>query len=117
MAYSLDYRKRAIELYKERKNKTEVSQILNISLNTLRSWLILSKNKNLRARKPGPTKPRKLVISELLKYVKANNTDTLEEIASEFNCSKSNIEYHLKANNYSFKKKKQNIWSVMKKND
>ncbi len=66
MSYSVDYRRRALELFSEGKRKSHIGQLLGIARTTLDRWL---KSPSLEAKKSGPKGPRKLDMEALKLHV------------------------------------------------
>jgi len=60
MAYSEDFRRRALEYYYEGHSQDEVSTVFKIHVETLREWDARSKAGSLKTQYPKSRKPRKL---------------------------------------------------------
>jgi len=87
MAYSLDYRKRAVEYYHEGNTQAEVKAVFKISPSTLRDWEARLEAGNLEPNYPKTRKKRKLPEDKLVKYVEDNPDAFLKEIGEHFGCS------------------------------
>jgi transposase len=87
MAYSEDYRKRAIEYYHEGNTQAEVQAVFKIYPTTLRDWETRNEAGSLKPKYPKTRKPRKLPPDELAHYIDENPEAFLSEIGEHFNCS------------------------------
>ena len=87
MAYSEDYRKRAVEYYLEGKTQAEVLAVFKIYPGTFRDWRIRLSSGSLKPNYPKTRAPRKLVPGELLRYVEEHPDAFLREIGEHFGCS------------------------------
>jgi transposase len=87
MAYSEDYRKRAVEYYQEGHTQAEVEEAFKISPNTLRDWETRMEEGDLKPSYPKSRRPRKLPPDELLAYVEENPDAFLKEIGAHFGAS------------------------------
>lgn len=87
MAYSEDYRKRAIKYYHEGKTQAEVQAAFKIFPSTLRDWETRYKAGSLKSVYPKTRKPRKLPPDELVRYMDEHPDAFLSEIGEHFNCS------------------------------
>ena len=105
MAYSEDYRKRAIEYYHEGNTQKEVGDVFNIDPKTLRDWIARQEAGCLKAVFPKTRAARKLPLDELRKYVEANPDAFLHEIAAHFDCSDTAVSKRLKKLNITLKKR------------
>jgi transposase len=68
MSYSVDYRRRALELLEEGQKKSHIAALLGIARTTLDRWL---KSRSLEPKKPGPKGPRTFSEEALLAHVEA----------------------------------------------
>jgi len=105
MAYSEDYRKRAIEYYHEGNTQKEVQDVFKITPPTLRDWIARQEAGCLLPSYPKTRKARKLPLDELKKYVEANPDAFLHEIAAYFGCSDTAVSKRLKKLGITFKKR------------
>ena len=87
MAYSEDYRKRAVEYYKEGNHQAVVKEVFKIHPSTLRDWETRYESGSLKPNYPKTRKPRKLPSDELKAYIAANPDAFLSEIGEHFGCS------------------------------
>ena len=87
MAYSEDYRKRAVEYYQEGKRQAEVKEVFKIHPSTLRDWEARYESGSLKPNYPETRKPRKLPSDELKAYIESNPDAFLSEIGEHFGCS------------------------------
>lgn len=105
MAYSEDYRRRAVEYYHEGNTQEEVREIFKVHPKTLRDWETRMENGNLKPTYPKTRKPRKLPPDELAAYVEKNPDAFLSEIGTHFNCSDVAVYKALKKMNITLKKR------------
>ncbi len=106
MAYSQDFRSRAVEYVKEGHTRLEASQVFSINKKTVRKWLDLKAETGSLKPRPhrGGAKPR--VTAETLKlHLENHPDDILEDIAKAFEMSIPGAFYHLRKHGYSRKKK------------
>ena len=96
MAYSVDYRKRAIEFYKEGHTQAEVFEVFKVHPKTLRDWKTRMEIGQLKPNYPKTRKPRKLPPNELIQYLKEHPDAFLEEIGEYFQCSAEAVRKALK---------------------
>lgn len=105
MAYSSDFRQKAISYYERTKSVTETAAVFEISRNTLYEWIKLKKRTGkLNHQVKGP-KPRKIDREKLIAYFEEHPDAYLTEAAVEFNCHPTAIHYALKAIGYTRKKR------------
>jgi len=105
MAYSEDYRKRAVEYYYEGKTQAEVQEAFKIFPSTLRDWRTRYEAGMLKANYPKSRKPRKLPPDALISYVEENPDAFLAEIGEHFGCSDVAVGKALKKLNITRKKR------------
>lgn len=105
MAYSEDYRRRAVEYYHEGHTQIEVQTAFKIHRKTLRDWEAREKAVSLKPRYPKNRKPRKLPPDELKKYVDEHPDAFLREIGGQFGCGKEAVRKALKKIGYTRKKR------------
>jgi transposase len=96
MAYSEDYRKRAIEYYHEGNTQAEVKAVFKIFPSTLRDWEIRYEAGSLKPEYPKTRKPRKLPPDELARYIDEHPDAFLSEIGDHFGCSEPAVSKALK---------------------
>ena len=101
MTYSIDYRKRAVNLIKEGKSKKEVARLFKISRTTLYSWV--SKGKNLKPKVHGK-RQRKLDWNALKEHTRKYPDALLRERAKHFSVHVNSIWNALKSMGISYKK-------------
>jgi len=87
MAYSEDYRRRAVEYYHEGNTQSEVGDIFKIFPSTLRDWDARYAAGSLEPSYPKTRKPRKLPPEELRRYIDEHPDAFLSEIGKHFGCS------------------------------
>ena len=101
MAYSEDYRRRAVGLVKEGVKKLQVAQLFGIARTTLDRWLNSS---SLPPKLAGPKKPWKLDPEALAAHVEAYPDAYQHERAVALNVSRHVVGYGLKRLEYRRKK-------------
>jgi transposase len=105
MAYSIDYRKRAVEYYHEGNWQAEVKAAFKIHPSTLRDWEARYMAGNLEPNYAKDRKKRKLPTDELISYVEENPDAFLKEIGEHFGCSHAAVHKALKKLNITLKKR------------
>jgi len=96
MAYSEDYRKRAVEYYHEGNTQAEVRAAFKIFPSTLRDWEARCKEGSFKPDYPKTRKARKLPPDELSSYVGEHPDAFLSEIGEHFRCSAQAVAKALK---------------------
>ena len=91
MAYSEDYRKRAIEYYLEGHTEAQVQEAFKIYPSTLRDWEARYDAGDLAPNYPETRKARKLPLCELKAYVDEHSDDFQREIGEHFGCSQAAV--------------------------
>jgi transposase len=87
MAYSIDFRRRALEYYHEGHTQEEVFKAFKVYPETLRDWDARNKAGTLKPNYPKNRQPRKLPPEELMRYITEHPDAFLEEIGDYFQCS------------------------------
>ncbi len=105
MAYSEDYRRRAVEYYNEGHTQAEVKEVFKVDPTTLRDWRNRMDQGNLKPKYPKTRKHRKLPPDKLKEYVEQNPDAFLIEIAAHFDCSDTAVGKALKKQNITVKKR------------
>ncbi|TMR59390.1 transposase [Streptococcus pseudopneumoniae] len=87
MAYSTDFKQRALDYIKEGNSHVEAAKVFDVGVRTLFTW-----EKNLREqghleRKKRVVKNRKIPLEELKSFVEAHPDAFLREIAAHFDCA------------------------------
>ncbi|TMR44451.1 transposase [Streptococcus pseudopneumoniae] len=87
MAYSTDFKQRALDYIKEGNSHVEAAKVFDVGVRTLFTW-----EKNLREqghleRKKRVVKNRKIPLEELKSFVEAYPDAFLREIAAHFDCA------------------------------
>lgn len=104
MAYSVDYRKRAIEYYYEGHTQAEVRAVFKVYPDTIREWEALLAGGSLEPNYPLCRKKRKLPDEELILYINEHPDAFLFEIGDHFNSSGEAVRKALKKLNITLKK-------------
>jgi len=97
MAYPTIFRERAIEALRGNRTKTEVTEIFNLGIHTLKNWEKLEEETGNLQKRELNRNPRKIDREELKKYVEENPFATHIEAAAHFECSESGIRHAKKA--------------------
>ena len=105
MAYSKDYRKRALEYYSEGHTLAKVFEAFKVYPGTIRDWEARMAAGSLEPSYPETRKPRKLPPDELIRYVGEHPDAFLIEIAAYFHCSDEAVRKALKKLNITRKKR------------
>ena len=115
-AYSVDLRKKVIDLINDGKSKVFISKVLKISTKTIYNWIQKYKETNtLEPSTKNNKRPSIVDLERLEKYIIKNPSKTLKQIGKEFNCSYVAIFKRLKQLGYSFKKNDSFTLKEMKK--
>ena len=96
MAYSIDFRKRAIEYMDEGHSEKELYEAFKILPSNVYRWRkLLERTESL---KPAyrKTRKRKIDMGELERAVERKPNITLPELAKMFNCTKQSVDAALK---------------------
>lgn len=104
MAYSIDYRKRAVEYYREGHTDAEVTEAFKICPRTLYDWEVRYDGGDLSPQYPKTRAPRKLPLNELAAYVDAHPEDFQRKIGEHFKCSHQAVNKALAKIGYTNKK-------------
>ena len=105
MAYSEDYRKRAVEFYHEGNTQERVKEVFKISRSTLRDWEARYEAGSLKPRYPKSRIKPKLPSDKLKQYIDDNPDAFLSEIGSHFGCSAEAVRKALVKLNITLKKR------------
>ena len=104
MAYSIDFRKRAIEYMDEGHTGKELYEAFKIYPSTVSDWRkLLERTKSLKP-EYRETRKRKIDIVELERVLERKPDMTLPELAKVFNCTKQAVHATLKRAKITFKK-------------
>ena len=96
MAYSIDYRKRAIEYMDEGHTEKELRTTFKIDPSTVRDWRKLLKETGTLKPQYRETRKRKIDSKKLEQALEKKPDATLPELAKQFNCTKQAIDAALK---------------------
>ena len=104
MAYSIDFRKRAVEFVEEGHTEKELRSAFKVCPSTVYRWRkLLEKNDSLRP-EYRETRKRKIDIAELERVLERKPDMTLPELAIVFNCTKQAVHTALKKAKITLKK-------------
>ena len=104
MAYSIDFRKRAVEYINEGHTEKELYEAFKIWPSTVYRWRkLLEKNDSLQP-EYRETRKRKIDIAELERVIERKPDMTLPELAIVFNCTKQAVHTALKKTKITLKK-------------
>ncbi len=105
MAYSEDFRKRALEFMEEGHTYKELYESFKIYPSTIEEWRkLLKKNGTLKPQYDKRDSSRKIDLKKLEQAIKEKPDAYLDELAQKFNCTKQAIFYALKRLKVSYKK-------------
>ena len=96
MAYSIDFRKKAIEYMDKGHTKEELYESFGIYPSRIIAWKKLQKDTGALKPQYRETRKRKIDLSELEKALERKPDSTLSELAKQFNCTKQSIHAALK---------------------
>ena len=91
MAYSTDFRQKALEAVRNGRTKKEVNKLLGLADSTLKDWEELEKETGSLEKRPLNRKPTKIDDDALHKYCKDYPFATHIEAAIHFKCSEAGI--------------------------
>jgi transposase len=104
MAYSVDFRKRALDFMAEGHTYTELYEAFKIYPATIEDWRkLLAETGSLKPQYK-QTRKRKIDKEELARAVKEKPDAYLHELAKQFDCTKQAIFYALEKLNQTYKK-------------
>ncbi len=107
MAYSVDFRKRAIEYIDEGHTYKELYEAFKIYPSAIASWRkLLDGTGSLEPQYDQRDSTRKIDMSKLEQAVKEKPDAYLEELAAQFGCTKQAVFYALKRLELTYKKNK-----------
>ena len=109
MAYSIDFRKRAIEYMNEGHSEKELYEAFKILPSNVYRWRKLLERTGLLKPEYRKTRKRKIDIEELERAVERKPDITLPELAKMFNCTKQSIDAALKRAKITRKKRRSHI--------
>ena len=104
MAYSVDFRKRAIEYMDAGRTGKELYEAFKIYPSTVSDWRRLLERTNSLKPEYRETRKRKIDIAELERVLERKPDMTLPELAIVFNCTKQAIHTALKKAKITLKK-------------
>ena len=108
-AYSSDFRLRALKLIKQGKTQAEVSNLMDITVQTLCKWWKLYKSEGItEAKKPNFARKRKVNYKAVEKFVINYPDKTLSEIGNHFNLSDVGVLKIIRKLNITYKKTRTN---------
>ena len=106
MAYSIDFRKRAIEYMDEGHTKEELYAAFKIYPSSLNRWKKLLKTTNSLKPQYAETRKRKIDLRKLEQALERQPDLTLPELAIMFDCTKQSIDSALKRAKITRKKRR-----------
>jgi len=116
MAYSEDYRKRAVEFYREGSTQEEVRKVFKIARSTLRDWEARYEAGSLKPSYPKVRIKPKLPYDQLKQYIDDNPDAFLSEIGEHFGCSAEAVRKALIKLNITLKKRRSATRNAVKSN-
>jgi len=105
MAYSIDYKKRAIEYKDEGHTFAELREVFKIPSATYYDWKE-KLEKGILGMKVKRTRNRKIDAEKLKQAIKETPDAYLEELAKPFDCTPQAVFYALIKMNYTYKKRR-----------
>lgn len=87
MAYSTDFKQRALDYIKEGYSHVEVAKVFDVGVRTLFTWEKKLREQGHLERKKRVVKKRKIPLEELKAFVEAHPDAFLREIAAHFDFS------------------------------
>jgi transposase len=118
MSKSVDFRKRAIEYYKDEGHTIrDTAKVFGVGKTTIENWVaLLAETGNLENRPLNRTY-KKIDPEKLKTYVAEHNDDTLGEIAEYFGCSIHAVDQALRKHKITYKKKRRSTLSETRRNE
>ena len=104
MAYSIDFRKAAIEYMEKGHSKEELYEAFGIYPSRITAWRKLLKATGSLEPQYKETRERKIDLTELTKALERKPDATLGELARKFDCTETAIFYALKRAKLTLKK-------------
>ena len=104
MAYSTDFKQRALNYIKEGHSHVEASKVFDVGVRTLFTWEKKLREQGHLERKKRVVKKRKIHLEELKAFVEAHPDAFLREIAAHFACAVPSVWAALKQINVTLKK-------------
>ena len=104
MAYSTDFKHRALNYIKEGHSHVEASKVFDVGVRTLFTWEKKLREQGHLERKKRVAKSRKIPLEELKAFVEAHPDAFLREIAAHFDCAVPSVWAALKQINVTLKK-------------
>ena len=100
MAYSTDFKQRALDYIKEGHSHVEAAKVFDVGVRTLFTW----EEQGHLERKKRVAKSRKIPLEELKAFVEAHQDAFLREIATHFDCAVPSVWAALKQIKVTLKK-------------
>ena len=104
MAYSTDFKQRALDYIKEGHSHVEVAKVFDVGVRTLFTWEKKLREQGHLDRKKRVFKKRKIPLDELKSFVEAHPDAFLREIAAYFDCAVPSVWAALKQIKVTLKK-------------
>ena len=104
MAYSTDFKQRALDYIKEGHSHVEAAKVFDVGVRTLFTWEKKLREQGHLERKKRVAKSRKIPLEELKAFVEAHPDAFLREIASHFDCAVPSVWAALKQIKVTLKK-------------
>jgi transposase len=118
MAYSLDFRRRAMAYMDEGHTYKELYEAFKIYPSTIEAWRkLLAETGSLEPQYSNRKSPRKIDLEKLREAVKEKPDAYLWELALQFGCTKQAIFTALKKLNITYKKKRSHTPKSARKNE
>ena len=104
MAYSTDFKQRALNYIKEGHSHVEASKVFDVGVRTLFTWEKKLREQGHLERKKRVVKKRKIPLEELKAFVESHPDAFLREIAAHFDCAVPSVWAALKQIKVTLKK-------------
>jgi transposase len=105
MAYSMDFRKRAVEYMEEGHTVAQLKEAFGIFASTLNSWRKLMKETGSLQPRSIPGRPPTIDLESLKRAVEEKPDAYLRELAEPYNCSTTAVFNALRKHKITYKKK------------
>ena len=104
MAYSINFKQRALDYIKEGHSPVEATKVFDVGVKTLFTWEKKLCEQGHLERKKRVVKKRKIPLEELKAFVEAHPDAFLREIAAHFDCAVPSVWAALKQIKVTLKK-------------
>ena len=106
MAYSIDFRKKAVEYKDSGHTFAQLKEVFGITNKTYDDWKKLYNEQGSYAKRELNRSPKKIDIEELKQALKEKPDAYLRELAEPFGCTEQAVFYALEAHKITYKKRR-----------